>query len=209
MAVQKDPRQLELDAAPRQVTIVAAPGPLAIKARPASVHNYVPRRTPREVRFVVMHCTDGHEGPSKDDDVAAMFARDDLRPRRSCHYVVDTDSVTQCVEDQSFAWHCGRRGNLYGVGIELCGRARQTRAQWLDDLSLPMLCLAARLVADLCHRHELPVELLRGSQLRAGLRGITTHAEVGVAWKETRHTDPGPHFPMDLFVAAVRATTPA
>lgn len=158
----------------------------------------------RTIEFVVIHCTDGHRGIHKDDDVAAMFARADLRKRRSCHYVVDSDSVTQCVSDLDVAWHCGRNGNARSIGIELCGRARQTRAQWLDELGLPMLGLAAQLTAELCARHGLPPKLVDAAELRAGLRGITTHAEVTDAWRQTRHTDPGPGFPLSDFVDAVR-----
>lgn len=174
-----------------------------VKQTPAFRGNYAWRRRRKHVRFIVLHCTDGHEGIHKDDDVAAMFARRNLKPRRSCHYVVDTDSATQCVPDAYAAWHCGRNGNRWGIGIELCGRARQTRQQWLDELSLPMLRIASRLTADLCHRHGIEPVFLDHNALRAGGRGITSHVEVGAAWRQTRHTDPGPNFPLDLFMKAV------
>ena len=188
---------------PDEPVIVAASGPLIIKHRPASAANYA--RTRQSPRRIVLHCTDGHEGVRKDDDVAALFAKPDLHPRRSAHYVVDTDSVTMCVPEAFVAWHCGRSGNSESIGIELCGRAAQTRAEWLDAMSLPMLNLAARLVAEICVRRAIPCRVVNAQGLVAGASGITTHEYVRDAWHETRHYDPGPHFPLAAFVRAAAA----
>lgn len=181
--------------------IVAAPA-MQMRRKPAHPRNY--GHVERVPRIIVVHCTDGHEGPTKDSDVAAMFANPTLSPRRSAHYVVDTDSATQCVDDKLPAWHCGRTGNERGIGIELCGRANQTYEQWHDSLSLPMLQIAARLIADLCRRHEIPAVYLTSPELRLNRSGITTHSSVSLAWGESSHTDPGPNFPMVKFVNAVR-----
>lgn len=187
--------------------IVAVPE-VVVKVRYAHPRNYRRSKLPRDIQGIVMHCTDGHEGYRKDDDVAAMFQRNNLVKRRSCHYVVDSDSATCCVPDFSIAWHCGHTGNARFIGVELCGRARQTRAQWLDELSLPMLCIAARLVADLCLRHNVPAVYVDPEGLQLRRRGITTHEAIGAAWRQTTHTDPGPHFPLRAFVAAVAAAMP-
>lgn len=180
--------------------IVAAFG-YQLKIRPASRTNYsdVKRVLPS---VIVLHCTDGCEGTTKDDDTAAMFAGP-LEKRRSAHYVVDADSITRCVPDLCTAWHSGHHGNAIGIGIELCGRADQTRAQWLDVFSLPTLSLAARLSADLCGAYKIPPVIVNDLALRAGASGITTHAYVSRAWKESDHYDPGPDFPLTGFVAAV------
>lgn len=181
--------------------IVAASG-IQVRRKPAHARNY--GHIERVPRFIVVHCTDGHEGPTKDGDVAAMFADPNLLTRRSAHYVVDTDSVTQCVDDKLEAWHCGRTGNHRGIGIELCGRADQSYGQWHDSLSLPMLSIAARLIAELCKRYSIPAVYLTSPDLRADRAGITTHASVSLAWGESSHTDPGPGFPMVKLVNAVR-----
>jgi N-acetyl-anhydromuramyl-L-alanine amidase AmpD len=180
--------------------IVAVPGPLRINARPAAINNYSRiRRVPLDI---VLHCTDGCEGTNKDTDVAAMFASPLEKPRSS-HYVVDADSVTRCVQDQQIAWHCGRTGNLIGIGIELCGSAKQTREQWLDVMSLATLQIAARLCADLCKTHGIPPTLVTDQGLLRKVSGITTHDYVSRAWNETTHSDPGPGFPINDFVRAV------
>lgn len=153
---------------------------------------------------VVLHATDGHEGPHKAEDVAAMFAGLLAKPR-SCTFVADTDSVVQCVPPQLTAYHCGHTGNARFEGVELCGFAKQTRAEWLDALSLPMLNRAARLVASRCAALSIEPVFIDRAMIRAGHRGITTHAEIGYAFGESKHTDPGPHFPLRDFLDAVRA----
>lgn len=182
--------------------IVAVSGPLIVKRRPAHASNFSahPRLSPG---IIVLHCTDGHEGFRKDDDVAAMFAGVLEKPR-SAHYVVDADSCTRCVPDLMTAYHCGHTGNAAGIGVELCGSALQSRAQWLDATSLATLTIAARLVADLCRGYNILPRVVNDRDLLAGRTGITTHSFVSQAWKQSSHHDPGPGFPLGAFVMAVR-----
>lgn len=133
-----------------------------------------------------------------------MFSKP-LAKSRSCTFVVDTDSIVQCVPAHLTAYHCGHTGNMRFEGVEFCGRANQTREQWLDALSLPMLCLAARLLASRCAANSIEPVFVDRTGLRAGLRGITTHAEISYAFGESKHWDPGPAFPLREFLDAVRA----
>lgn len=199
MTAQQRPPPLPVINEPK---IVAVPGPLMIKRQPAHPSNFSahPRLSPG---IIVLHCTDGHEGYTKDDDVAAMFGRVLDKPRSS-HYVIDADSCTRCVPDLMTAWHCGHTGNALGIGIELCGGASQTRAEWLDTQSLATLNIAARLIADLCHGYNIAPRVVNVRDLLAGRSGITTHSIVSVAWKESSHHDPGPGFPLGALVMAVR-----
>lgn len=151
---------------------------------------------------ITLHCTHGAEGQRAAENSAAEF-RKPLKPAHSCHFFVDSDSVVLSVPRDFVAWHCGRSGNARTVGVELCGSADQTRAQWLDANSLPTLRIAARLVAYLCSVYQLPAVLVDATGLRVGVRGITTHAAVGGAWGETDHYDPGLEFPRAEFVEAV------
>ncbi|HET8939209.1 MAG TPA: peptidoglycan recognition family protein [Polyangiales bacterium] len=158
--------------------------------------------------WVVVHATHGAEGLGKARQGARELA--DLPPdaaahkRRSAHAFVDTGAIVQCVPWECEAWHCGRTGNRYGEGIELCGRADQTLEQWLDAKSLPMLALAARLVRWRCDANKLPLKWLTAPELQSFQRGITSHAEVSRAFRESSHWDPGPHFPIEAFVSAVQ-----
>lgn len=125
--------------------------------------------------------------------------------KRSAHYFIDTHELIQCVSPASEAWHAGTTANAYGIGIELCGAATQDRAQWLDANSLPMLCMAARLVRDLCDAYGIPTRLCGVDELRSKTPGITTHATISAAFpRETNHTDPGAGFPLTEFVLAVQ-----
>lgn len=194
---------------PVEPQLIAAPGPLVYVETPAHPRNYLRHRSPRPILFLVLHSTEGHEGPTQDTNVARMFQDPTLDDKRSCAYVADTNSVTRCVNDPDVAFHCGHTGNLRGLGLELCGLARQSRAEWLDELSLPMLQLAARWAAEKCRQYNLPARFVNADALRKGATGITTHHEVSLAWRETNHTDPGPNFPMDLFIPAVAAALSA
>lgn len=155
-------------------------------------------------QFVEIHCTDGHEGPGDAEACVKMFADPALQPKRSAHYAVDSGKIWQAVRDGQIAWHSGHTANARGIGVEICGRANQTREQWLDEASMPTLELAARLVAYLCSAYGIPRQLLLAADLVAGKKGLTTHAEVSRAWHETNHQDPGPNFPLLAFVRAVQ-----
>lgn len=184
-------------------TITPAPSTGVIATIKAHPTNYLAlSRHPSQIQAVVIHSTEGHEGLTAAEDLGRMFAGL-LTPKRSCHYGVDTDSIVSYVPELQIAYHCGHAGNHRTVGFELCGTAKQSPAEWLDARSRPMLALAARLTAELCQRYQMPVRLLDADALRAGERGITTHAAVGQAWRESAHTDPGPNFPMADFIHAV------
>jgi len=187
---------------PPDAVIVAAPAPLRIRVQIADPANY--SRAHREPKLIVLHATCGGEGKRAGENAAAEIAVPLARgKRKSWHYVVDAAACTRCVPDLLTAWHAGPHANARSIGIELCGRADQTRAQWLDVASRATLSIAARLVADLCREYHLPILVVDPAGLRAGRHGITTHAFVSEAWRESNHTDPGPGFPLVEFVAAV------
>lgn len=161
--------------------------------------------------WIVVHATHGAEGPGKAKQGARELA--DLPAsspnKRSAHAFVDTREIVQCVPWDCEAYHARSMGNRYGEGIELCGRADQTQAQWLDAHSLPMLALAARLVRWRCDVREIPLEWVTHGGLRQMRRGITSHAEIAKAFLESHHWDPGPGFPIQAFLAAVRLAEPS
>lgn len=204
-----DERQQPPPVPPDAVRIVPVAKPLVPRIRIAHARNFSAAVRPYS-RNVVLHTVECRPSTHADDDVAAMFADANLKTpegqkivRRSAHYVVDADSATCCVPEALTAWHCGKHGNAIGIGVEIAARAAQTRAEWLSGDSLRTLCVAARLVADICKRNRIPVQNVTSAGLRAGTPGITTHYAVGGAWGETSHTDPGPSFPLGDFIAAV------
>jgi hypothetical protein len=154
------------------------------------------------IRRIVIHDMEWAEKPTTAEDCATMFAGADS-PRASCHFMVDSNSVVQGVELDQVAWHAPP--NTGSVGIEHAGRAGQSRGQWLDAYGKDMLWRSAALTSWLCTTLALPARWLTVRQLRAGERGLCTHADVSAAWHQTDHTDPGPGFPKDYYLAQVLA----
>jgi hypothetical protein len=66
-----------------------------------------------------------------------------------------------------------------------------------------MLRRAAWLTAELCLAYDLPLVLLTPADLRAGKRGIATHAAVTAAFGQSTHTDPRT-WPSGRFLRIVR-----
>lgn len=170
------------------------------------------RKGPRRCKplWMVIHATHGAEGRGKARDGALELAQlpDDAR-KRSPHAIIDTSQIVQCVPWDCEAYHCGQTGNRYGEGVELCGMADQTTAQWFDAASLPMLQLAASFVRWRCDVRGIPLEWVTRDELREHKSGITSHAEISRAFRESNHWDPGPSFPITAFVEAVRLAQPA
>lgn len=167
----------------------------------------------RRCDLLVLHSTEGHERGGAARDVALWFQ--DPRARVSCQFVVDDTAAFCCVGSLSDkAWHVGS-ANAYSVGIEHCGRASQSLAQWLDDYSASELRLSVEVAAALCERFSLPAVAVGGAEVglnrlawRAGSaaphRGITTHAAISAAFPgEGGHSDPGPFFPLETYVLRV------
>ena len=163
---------------------------------------HVTRTNGRKIDLVVVHTMEIAET----GDTAELCARWFQNPtaKVSAHYCVDNDSIVQCVREQDVAW-AAPGANSNGIQLEHAGYARQTGRDWADAYSTAMLALSARLVADICRRHRIPVAWLYAADLKAGRRGITTHAAVSEAFRRSNHWDPGPGFPFERFLARVRA----
>jgi N-acetyl-anhydromuramyl-L-alanine amidase AmpD len=123
--------------------------------------------------------------------------------KASAHVCVDNNSIVRCVDDRDTAW-AAPGANADGLQLELAGYARQSRTQWLDDYSEALLKLAAQVTADWCRKYNLPTRRLTRDELKAGRKGITSHADVSAVYKRSDHTDPGSGFPWDYFLAAVK-----
>ena len=163
----------------------------------------------RVIDYIVVHDMEYPEKSSAAEDCANYFAHPRLpdgRPNRaSAHYCVDADSIVQCVLDKDIAY-AAPRVNHNGIHIEHAGYAHQTREQWLDGFSYSMLQRSARLTAQKCREKNVPAVYVNEDGLRRGDRGITDHATTTRAFNiYGGHTDPGPQFPMDVYIELVRA----
>lgn len=156
------------------------------------------------INRIVIHDMEAPETSTTAENVARYFST--TTSPASAHYNVDSDSIVRSVRDEDVAYHAPP--NTHSIGIEHAGYASQRTDQWLDPYSRAMLHLSAGLTRALCKKYGVPIVFVPASQLAAGQRGITTHAEVSKAWRRTDHWDPGPGFPMDFFLSLVRDADP-
>jgi N-acetyl-anhydromuramyl-L-alanine amidase AmpD len=156
----------------------------------------------RQIDLIVIHTMEMDEKGETAENCAQWFRNPGAKV--SAHYCVDADSIVQCVRDQDVGWHAPG-ANHDGIGIEHAGRAKQTGRDWSDPYSKAMLERSAALVADLCKKYKIPVTWLHAADLKAGKRGITTHKAVSDAFKRGTHWDPGQGFPVEPYLALVRA----
>lgn len=163
-----------------------------------------PNRT-APVLWVVMHTTENTELPDTDVAVARYFAGLPKTKQASAHYIIG-DEIIQGWPEAGVAF-AAPGANARGIQIELVGRARQTPDEWKDAFSKKQLDLAARLVANICKRHALPIKFRGVTGLLASRPGLTGHIQATHAFKKSTHTDPGAAFPWAGFLAAVKAAS--
>lgn len=154
------------------------------------------------VSIVVIHTTENHCSNGIARKVAFMFAGPGA-PEASAHYIVGPDETTQCVAEADTAW-AAPGANPNGIHIEHTGYAAFTDEDWQSSDAQKMLLRSAALVADICTRHEIPVERLSVDCLRSGHRGIVGHKDVNDAFKKGNHWDPGSHFPWNRYLMMVK-----
>lgn len=156
---------------------------------------------PQRPHLIVMHST---VSPCRDGQARATakyFAR--IETKASAHYCVDPAEVVQCVGDHTIAYHCGHNSN--SIGVEMCEYpSRINLARWLTRPHRRMKARAVRLVARLCLAYDIPPYYVDAAGLRAGKRGVTTHAQMTAAFRQSTHWDPG-SWPRVRFMRAVRA----
>jgi hypothetical protein len=154
------------------------------------------------VTRIVVHDEEYAEGPNSAEQIAQYFHTMPDGRKASATYVVDRDSIVQCVRESRIAYHAPP--NAGSIGIEHDGYMHQTRAEWLDaENGVLTLKRSAALVADICKRHAIPVVRLSVADLKAGKRGLCGHVDVSNAWHQTDHGDPGPNFPWDVYLGWV------
>lgn len=142
---------------------------------------------------IVIHTTEGSEGPSSAEDGAAYDAR--RTDGTSTHFFCDSTSTVQCVRTTDTAHAAMYSGNRIGIHIEICGKAGQSSSQWDDDVSQATLRQVASLCRVLLADYPWPVVHLSPSKVRGGAEGFCGHDDISEAFHESDHWDPGPNFP--------------
>lgn len=160
---------------------------------------YTGRNKP--VRLIVLHDMETDELLTDAEAVGNYFAGPNA-PIASAHVGVDADSTVGYVHTGDTAF--GAAGaNADGFHIEQAGRARQSRAEWLDDFSRATIRRAALAGYEAAAELEIPHVHLTIAQVADGVtKGFTDHATVSAAFPNvsTGHTDPGVFYPWDVYL---------
>jgi N-acetyl-anhydromuramyl-L-alanine amidase AmpD len=155
--------------------------------------------------WIVVHDMEASETPTRAENTANYFATLPDGRSVSSHYCADNDSVVQCVRLADTAFTVGNRpGNYRGINWEFSGFASQTRAQWLDAFGVAMFDQAAPIIRSDAQRYGIPLVRRTVAELRSFVPGVASHHDLGIAFGGTTHTDPGPNFPWDYFMALIQ-----
>lgn len=120
----------------------------------------------------------------------------------SAHLCVDDTVTYRTLSDTTIPW--GAQGaNEKGFHIEQAGYAKWTETLW-SKRHRRTLQRAAYKTAAHCLKFKIPPRFVFAADLKAGRRGVTTHAQCTLAFGGS-HTDPGKSWPRHLFMGLVRA----
>ena len=124
-------------------------------------------------RLIVVHNT-ANDAPAK-NEVAFMIGNNEST---SYHYAVDDIEVVQAIPENRTAWHAGDgmgRGNMYGIGIEICyslsGGKRFEKAE--EN--------AAELIASILKRYGWGIEKVTKHQDYSGK--YCPHRTLDMGWE--------------------------
>lgn len=161
--------------------------------------------------WLIVHTSEGLEGVNSAENLAAFLAQPGDRPSSSggfygasYHYLSDTDDSIPAVPDNVVAFSAAG-ANAQGIHFCIPGKAGQTRAQWLDQVSRAAIRETAWAMADRARVHRIPLARLTPANLIAGRAGYCGHADVSLAFHLTDHTDPGANFPWDVLALDLAA----
>jgi hypothetical protein len=152
-----------------------------------------------QVDWFVLH---DEEYPVRDasaEQIAQIFHNGSVEG--SSHYVMDRNSQQHCVPESRQAWHAPP--NPHTLGWERDGYASFHLPDWLQPAAQWTTCNVAASMAVRSIAHNMPIRFVTAAQQRAGVRGITTHAERSLAFGQSDHNDPGKWFPIGSFIGLV------
>lgn len=152
------------------------------------------------VRLWVLHTQEGN-------GTAESLARYLQNPSSgvSYHYTGDdaSDTVVDVVDTDRASWSVL---DANPITINACfagSRASMTRAEWLAKFPKTIDYFAWLFVQDAAKYNPLAPQVVDYADVRRGRSGGTDHKGITVGLRIGDHTDVGPGFPWDVFIAAV------
>lgn len=159
-------------------------------------------RDGRSVKWVVIHTA---EGIRKAADLRAYFERSSIA---SVHAIADDYTLLDNLVSYSRAAWTLRNGNKVSDNLELCGFAKWSREEWLNNHK-GMLDNAAAWIKSRCLARGIPVRKLDAAGVRRGDAGVIGHVDYTNGTGDGTHWDPGPGFPWDYVIAKASGATPS
>ncbi len=153
------------------------------------------------IDFIVLHDMESTAYDTAAEGVGTYFEMQ--ASGGSTQYGVDNNSIQQYLADNVICWGAPY-ANTNGLHIEQMGKASWTEAQW-KKLAAGTLDRTAWLIAKKSKKLGIPIRRLTDEQVRAGVKGITTHRQcTRVFHVYGGHTDPGSGFPYDEILATAK-----
>jgi hypothetical protein len=157
----------------------------------------------RRIDLIAIHTNEGSNpltaGPDLSaENLAAYLNRPDVEA--SYHKICDDDSVVHYLPDERASWAL-RSGNPRSLNLCFVGWAAWSAAEWLAHDA--MLRLGAGQVRTWCARYGIPARHLTLLEVATGCSGIIGHVDWTFGKQDGDHTDPGPHFPWDVFIGMI------
>lgn len=166
----------------------------------------------RPVRLIIIHTMQCPPTDSATRGSMAYLQRPSVRA--SCHWGVGPTLTLSGVGEGDTAW-AAPGANADGIQIEQAGYATKLNADgsvqtqgsdYTTGDGALIVARTARLVADIAHRHGIPIRHLTDAQLAAGEAGIIGHIQASRVYGGT-HWDPGDTYPWDTLIQAATGTT--
>ena len=152
------------------------------------------------ITTVLLHDEEYPLSLSSAENIAGFFSKAAPPRDYGCvQYVIDGDSEQHCVADNQLSYNAPPNGGT--IGIERDGYASWNLDQWNQAGAQRTTCRVIARTAELCVRHGLPALWVTAAGQRAGQRGVSDHRSRSVAFGQSSHTDPGPAFPREAFMA--------
>lgn len=161
-------------------------------------------------RGVVVH--DSESGDASASRLIALLQGPGDRPSGNGFYGAGYHAVTDgaggyvALADASAGPFAAPPVNADWWHVCMPGFAAQTRAEWLDPLSVSHRRGVAKFIYDkwLEDGKTWALGFIFAADLARGIQGYTSHYQVSMAWKKSNHYDPGPQFPFDLLEADIQ-----
>jgi len=147
------------------------------------------------IDMIIVHVTQGSAKSAA--DWFAMDHKPSGKGPSSAHYIIDEKGgVIQSVPDDYVAYHAGNsKINGRSIGIEIAG--------WVDKketFSPVVMKTLAALTVSLVKKYNIPVDRTH----IIGHNEVPDEKDPSKKGGSTGHTDPGPFFPWDAYMASIK-----